>query len=177
VGRSAPEEFLARPGLSGPFGALMDEYARAAEDFCRVLEGFPAARFAAERPSDDPDCRSPRAIARHACGAARRYADYVRRARGLPYEERFELGPAALATPGEARGLLRDALRYTEGALDGFYDASYEANRALEFPVRWGPRYDPEMLLEHAIVHLLRHRRQLERWETHGGAGGTPSAP
>jgi len=24
--------------------------------------------------------------------------------------------------------------------------------------------YDPEMLLEHAVVHLLRHRRQLERW-------------
>ena len=23
---------------------------------------------------------------------------------------------------------------------------------------------DPEMILEHAIVHLLRHRRQLERW-------------
>ena len=39
-----------------------------------------------------------------------------------------------------------------------------EANRALEFTVLWGPRYDPEMILEHAVVHLLRHRRQLERW-------------
>jgi hypothetical protein len=28
----------------------------------------------------------------------------------------------------------------------------------------WGPRYDPEMLLEHAVCHVLRHRRQLERW-------------
>jgi hypothetical protein len=35
---------------------------------------------------------------------------------------------------------------------------------ALSFPVRWGPTYDPEMILEHAICHLLRHRRQLERW-------------
>ena len=24
--------------------------------------------------------------------------------------------------------------------------------------------YDPEILLEHAICHLLRHRLQLERW-------------
>src|SRR5438046_730096 len=31
--------FIRRPSLSGPFGALMDEYARAAEDFCRVVEG------------------------------------------------------------------------------------------------------------------------------------------
>ena len=68
----APRAFLDRPGLSGPFGALMDEYARAAEDFCRVVEGVPAATWAAERPCDDPDCRSPRAIARHVCGAARR---------------------------------------------------------------------------------------------------------
>ena len=29
--------FLKPPGRSGPFGALMDEYARAAEDFCRVV--------------------------------------------------------------------------------------------------------------------------------------------
>jgi hypothetical protein len=154
----------------------MDEYARAAEDFCRVLEAFPAARFESERPGDDPDCRSPRAIARHVCGGARRYADYVRKARGLPHDERFELPPGALAAPREARGLLRDALRWTEGALEGFYDASYEANRAHEFTVRWGPRYDPEMILEHAIVHLLRHRRQLERWDLGPGLPPARSA-
>jgi hypothetical protein len=175
VSPSPAEVFLSRPGLPGPFGALMDEYARAAEDFCRVLEGFPAARFVAERPCDDPDCRSPQAIARHVCGAARRYADYVRKARGLPFVEKFEFDAAALASPGEARGLLRDALRYTEGALEGFYDAPFEANRALEFTVRWGPRYDPEMILEHAIVHLLRHRRQLERWGG-GERAASPSA-
>jgi hypothetical protein len=30
-------------------------------------------------------------------------------------------------------------------------------------PVNWGPVYDPEGMLEHGIVHLLRHRRQIER--------------
>jgi hypothetical protein len=34
----------------------------------------------------------------------------------------------------------------------------------IEFKVSWGPVYNPEILLEHAICHLLRHRRQLERW-------------
>ena len=43
--------FIRHPGLSGPFGALMDEYARAAEDFCRVVDGFDLARFDAGRPS------------------------------------------------------------------------------------------------------------------------------
>jgi hypothetical protein len=28
----------------------------------------------------------------------------------------------------------------------------------------WGQVFDLEQLLEHALAHLLRHRRQLERW-------------
>jgi len=156
--------FLDRPGLSGPFGALMDEYARAAEDYCRVVEGLAPEVFRRERPSQDPDTRSPQAICAHVCGAARRYADYIRKARGFPYEEKFVQDPAAVADPRAVRGLLQSGLRYTEGALEGLYDAPAETYTALTFPVRWGPSYDPEMMLEHAIVHLLRHRRQLERW-------------
>jgi len=30
--------------------------------------------------------------------------------------------------------------------------------------VAWGQRYDVEQLMEHAIVHILRHRRQIERF-------------
>jgi len=30
--------------------------------------------------------------------------------------------------------------------------------------VRWGPQYDLEQLLEHAVVHILRHRRQIEKF-------------
>ncbi len=156
--------FLDRPGLPGPFGALMDEYARAAEEFCRVVEGFPPEEFGAERPSDDPDTRSPRAIALHACSAAHRYSDYIRKARGLPFTDRFLLDPALLTKPGDTRGHLAAALRYTEEGLAGLYDAPEEVHTAVKFQVRWGPVYDPEMILEHAVVHLLRHRRQLERW-------------
>jgi hypothetical protein len=28
---------------------------------------------------------------------------------------------------------------------------------------RWGMRYNLEQMMEHAIVHILRHRRQIER--------------
>jgi len=30
--------------------------------------------------------------------------------------------------------------------------------------VKWGQLYDVEQLFEHAIVHILRHRRQIERF-------------
>ena len=30
--------------------------------------------------------------------------------------------------------------------------------------VKWRQQYDVEQLFEHAIVHVLRHRRQIERF-------------
>ncbi len=157
-------EFLRNPGRPGPFGALMNESARAAADLCRVVEAFDLARFTAERPSDDPNTRSARAVCLHVASAARRYADYIRKARGVPHMERFELDPALLVKPADLRGRLREALLYTEETVEPLLPASDAEIQALSFQVRWGPRYDPEMILEHGVCHLLRHRRQLERW-------------
>ena len=158
------QDFLRQPGRPGVFGALLDESARAAEDFCRVVQTYDAARFEGERASDDTNTVSPLAICRHVCVAAQRYAHYIRKARGMDFVERFELDPARLETPDDVRARLREALQLTEATVEGLHGASEEALHALAFTVRWGPRYDPEMILEHGIVHLLRHRRQLERW-------------
>jgi len=39
---------------------------------------------------------------------------------------------------------------------------TYEAKRKIK--TRWGQLYDVDQLMEHAIVHVLRHRRQIERF-------------
>jgi hypothetical protein len=94
--------------------------------------------------------------------AAWNYADYIRIARGLPRIPRpYERD--AVTTPAAFRPLLAAALRHTEATVADC-PADDDSLVALRFQVRWGPTYDPEMLLEHAIVHLLRHRRQIERW-------------
>jgi hypothetical protein len=62
------------------------------------------------------------------------------------------------------RRLLAEGITFTESTVEPLRNAREDDIRALTFTVRWGPVYDPEMLLEHAICHLLRHRRQLERW-------------
>ena len=156
--------FLNEPDLPGPWGALLDECARAAADLCRVVEAMPLDVFTATRPGPDEHTASPRAICLHVVGAARRYADYVRKALGLPHVDRFVLPDAAIAKPSDLRPHLAEALRYTEASvapMRGWPEAKVEA---LKFQVRWGPTYDPEMILEHGVCHLLRHRRQLERW-------------
>ena len=142
----------------------MDEYARAAGDFCRVVEGFDPARFVAERASSNPSTVSPHAICLHVCGAAHRYAHYIRKARGVDFVDRFELDASRLGSPQDVRGLLAEAVIFTEATVEPLLGATDEEIQEISFPVRWGPRYDPEMLVEHAVCHLLRHRRQLERW-------------
>jgi hypothetical protein len=156
--------FIHHPGLSGPFGALMDEYARAAGEFCAVVERFDLAPFDATRPSNDPNTVSPRAICLHVIGAAHRYAHYIRKARGVDFVDRYQADPARLHSPRDVRGLLTEGIVLTEQTVEPLLKATEEEIQALSFKVRWGPRYDPEMILEHAVCHLLRHRRQLERW-------------
>lgn len=157
-------EFLRHPGRSGPFGALMDEYARASTDFCRVVETFDRARFVAERASNDPDTVSPQAVCAHVCGAGHRYVHYIRKARGLDFIEGYSLHPSRIGSPSDVRALLAEAVLLMEETVEPLLELSDEGIQAISFVVRWGPRYDPEMLLEHAVCHVLRHRRQLERW-------------
>jgi hypothetical protein len=156
--------FLQHPGRSGPFGALMDEYARAAEGFCRVVETFDGTRFEMVRASNDPGTASPHVVCAHVCGAAHRYAHYIRQARHVDFVDRYELDPSQLEQPSDVRGVLAEAVLIMEETVEPLLHLTDQGIQALTFRVRWGPLYDPEMLLEHAVCHLLRHRRQLERW-------------
>lgn len=163
----APERFLSEPGAEGAMGALMDEYARAAELLCGFVESISPEAFEAERESPDPWTVSARAICSHVRRAALGYANDIRRARGLSHEPRgpdLPEGAVSVNAPSELRPALVEVLQYTEGALEGLYGVGEDEIAAITFTVPWGPTFDPDMLLEHAIVHLLRHRRQLERW-------------
>ena len=142
----------------------MDEYARAAEDFCRVVETFADDRFDSEKPNNSETTRSPRIICLHVIGAAPRYAHYIRKRRGTDYIERFEADAARVGSAKDVRPLLAEAITFTESTVEPLLEMSFEEVADLTFPVRWGPTYDPEMIVEHAVCHLLRHRRQLERW-------------
>lgn len=158
-------DLLATPGRPGPFGAIVDETARAADGYCRALEVFSMEQFIAERPSPDPDTVSLRALARHVQRAAYGYASYIVAARQIEPPTEIAWKDRTIETPADVRPRVREALLFTELALDGLWDIDEAQLEALKFNVRWGPTYDPEMILEHGICHFLRHRRQIERWD------------
>src|SRR6478672_12863285 len=123
--------FIRHPGLSGPFGALLGEYARAAEDFCRVVEHFDPARFDVERASNNPNTVSPRAICLHAIGAAHRYAHYIRKARGVDFVERYDADPAELRSPQDVRRLLTEGIVLTEETVEPLLNATEQEIQAV----------------------------------------------
>ena len=71
-----------------------------------------------------------------------------------------------MAGPTALRPLLAEAIRVTERATQPMREWPGKQVMDLRFVQPWGQIYDPEILLEHAICHLLRHRRQIERWQS-----------
>jgi len=146
----------------------MDEMARAAAEFCRVADTVPRDRFLREQPSDDPDTVSIRAVCAHVVRAAYGHANYIRQIRKMDALDPRPAERSVAETPDGVRSLLRRAVLYVEEAVRGLDVLPGDAVAAMTFQVRWGPVYDPEMMMEHAVMHLLRHRRQIERWPAEG---------
>ena len=145
----------------GGVGAMMDEYERAASELKRVVTGLTDADY--ERVVDpdtkDEDCRSAQTIMAHVVASGYGYANYIRKALSM----RHDRYPRQLVSRTESLAQLGAMLLYTVETLDGRWEMSDADIQATIMISGWGPTFDLEQMLEHAIVHVLRHRRQIER--------------
>lgn len=146
----------------GAFGAVMDEYERATAELERVLAGVTDAQYEAiaDPDTEDEDCRSIQTIMRHVISAGISYSNRVRRVWGIAVtrDPAVEMFPRAQA-PGQLRGMLD----YTIETLDGRWEMPWTEIKDQLVETDWGGRFTTELLYEHAIVHILRHRRQIEK--------------
>ena len=146
----------------GALGALMDEYERAASELGRLIERIPEDDFVrvVDAQTSSEDCRSAQTIMSHVVRAGYSYADYIR--------EQFSMASnrpqPKLLSRQESLEQLEAALNYTVQTLEGRWEMSEEEISGTVIKSRWGVVYDVEGLLEHAIVHILRHRRQIEKF-------------
>ena len=157
---------------SGAVGALMDEYERAASELARLVERIPDDDFTrvVDTQTQDEDCRSVQTIMSHVVGAAYGYADYLREQLSVESTR----PPRRLLSRRESLEQLQAALRYTVETLEGRWEMSAEEISAIVIKSRWGAIYDADGLLEHAIVHILRHRRQIEKFIWQGRISVSP---
>lgn len=146
----------------GAVGALMDEYERATAELTKILESISDEEYARVRDTEtkDDDCRSIQTIMTHVVGAGYGYAGYMRDAWGMERAPHERVPIARADTPAQLRAML-DCMIAT---LEPHWDLSEKESNEMQMRVRWGVTYDFEQLFEHAIVHVLRHRRQIERF-------------
>lgn len=108
-------------------------------------------------PSDDPDYAWTETLLRHVLEAARGYLRWVCRVLELPEPQ--------IQEPPEVDTIASQAANYLDHLLDCWRDPLAGVDEELFFspghPTSWDLDVCVESMLEHAIVHPMRHRHQL----------------
>ena len=146
----------------GAVGALMDEYERATAEFRAAIAGLTEEQYTriADTETADDCCRSAQTIMSHVVAAGYGYANYIRKA----FSMTINSPQRRLLEHAESLEEFDSMLAYTVATLDDKWEMPEDEFTAVSMTVHWGPTYDLEQLLEHAIVHILRHRRQIDKW-------------
>jgi len=148
--------------LTGAIAALMDEYKKAVDELIEVIEPITQHQLlkTIEPESSNTDCISIQTILTHVTASMFSYAVYIENSIGLETirPERLQFDQVA---PYISR--LREALKYNEDFFARNLNITMEEfDQSKKINTRWGQQYDVEQMLEHAIVHILRHRRQIK---------------
>ena len=109
-------------------------------------------------PTDDPAYASLGALGQHVLGAAGGYMVWMCEVLTLP-------DPGIRSAP-DAAAIVRDADDYAEHVLERWRaplrDVSDDRLEVPEYPSRWRTRYSIDSMLEHAVMHPIRHAFQLD---------------
>ena len=149
---------------SGTTGALLDEYERAIKDMKDVVKTVTPTELTtiADDKTIDEDCRSIQTILSHVVRSGYGYAIYVRKQQGETVDFRTS---QLLESVDAYNAALDDMFAFNVQLFADYPNLTWEEFEAdKKILVRWGQLYDVEQLFEHAIVHILRHRRQIERF-------------
>ena len=116
------------------------------------------ARSGSLPQTDDPNYASLEALGRHVVSAAGGYMSWMCEVLALP-------DPGIRSAPG-ASAIVRDADDYMEHVLERWRaplrEVPNEKLETPEYPSRWQTRYCIDSMLEHAVMHPIRHAFQLD---------------
>jgi len=156
------DEEIYRPGI---IGALVDEYERALLDLAKTIHPIPQKDFVAvlDEMTTDQNCRSVQRIMQHVITSGYSDADYIRRAFNMSIAPPPENLPVDAL---DANRQLQTMLEYMIDSFENRWDMVYEELEKTIIKASWG-NYNLESFMEHALVHVLRHRRQIDHLIRH----------
>ena len=152
--------------LQGGLGAILDEYKKASEEYIKVLQNISQKDFIklVDNETNDEDCRSIQTITRHIIRSGYGYANYVLNALNI-FVDTPDANKMTIENIKDAADEIRKMLKFNVHNLYELNREKIEENMfSLKFTTRWREEFNFEQILEHAIVHVLRHRRQVEKF-------------
>jgi uncharacterized damage-inducible protein DinB len=149
----------------GAKGALLDEYEKVINELQQVISDIPDKDLVTvvDSITADENCRSVQTVLSHVVNSAYSYAIYIMHYYGYQMvrpEKKFHTSVKEYIRD------LREAFQFTETVFRDIKDSELEEfEETKKIAARWGQVYDIEQMMEHAIVHILRHRRQIEKFK------------
>jgi hypothetical protein len=147
----------------GAVGALLDIYEQAISELKKVIEDIPdkALTIITDTQTTDENCKSIQAILSHVVSAGYGYATSIHNLKGyniIRPVKTFHL------TIKEYLEDLANVFTFTENIFKEIKDNELEQlDNLLKIRTAWGQWYDIEQMTEHAIIHILRHKRQIDK--------------
>ena len=146
--------------------ALLAEYEKAIIELQHVIQDISQEdlTFTVDRETNNPDCKSIQTILSHVVSSGYSYSVYIQN-----FKNRNSIRPEKVNRSSIADYIndLDNVLKFTQETFATIEDdALEEYDTSKKIMTSWGQLYDIEQLMEHAIVHILRHRRQIEKFKT-----------
>lgn len=146
----------------GATGALLDLYEQAIFNLIKTIENIPdhGLTIITDHQTMDENCRSIQRILSHVVHSGYGYATYIHNSKGYTVKRPEKAFHTSIIKYNED---LVNVFNYTENIFKEIKDDELEQmDDSLKIKSGWGQLYDIEQMMEHAIVHVLRHNRQIE---------------
>ena len=145
----------------GWLGTLLDVYEYVLRNYQEFLQKISSQQFSRKinQNNIDPEFSSVQLITAHVLYCGYTYANYLRRS--YLNLERKNVS-VVVQSVGNAITALNDLFGYTAETLNALQRIAIQKLK-MPFKTSWDQLFDCELMLEHAIVHFLRHQHQIEK--------------
>ncbi len=142
----------------GAIGAMTDEYEKALKELKVVLETVSEVTFFTPIESNDEDCKSIRNIIFHVVKAGYAYCNYIRKS----FENEFISPVIKINSIEEGIRELDSMFKYNVATFEDKWHLTDKEISKNIIKTTWAT-YELEGIIEHSIVHILRHRLQIQK--------------
>lgn len=124
---------------------------------------FSELSMVVDATTSNPECQSVQTILTHVVNSGYAYCGYIRKVTKQHHEFVRKGFYNSVEKYWEELDLLLD---YTVLTFEKIHDEDIEEfDEDKKIKSSWGQVYDIEQIMEHAIVHVVRHRRQIEKFK------------